>query len=57
MLHGMWVLVPQPGIEPTPPVVEEQSLNHWTAGEVPEIHFLVCFLYLIPFISIKYFEY
>ena len=29
------ILVPQPGIEPTPPAVEPQSLNHCTAGEVP----------------------
>ena len=29
------ILVPQPGIEPTPPTVEVQSLNHWTTREVP----------------------
>ena len=29
------ILVPQPGIEPTPPAVEAQSLNHWTTSEVP----------------------
>ena len=29
------ILVPQPGIEPMPPEVEAQSLNHWTAREVP----------------------
>ena len=29
------ILVPQPGMEPSPPAVEEQSLNHWTAREVP----------------------
>ena len=29
------ILVPQPGIEPTPPAVEAQKLNHWTAREVP----------------------
>ena len=28
-------LVPQSGIEPTPPAVEVQSLNHWLAREVP----------------------
>ena len=28
------ILVPQPGIEPAPPAVEAQSLNHWTAREV-----------------------
>ena len=31
------ILVPPPGIKPapTPPAVEVQSLNHWTAREVP----------------------
>ena len=29
------MLVPKPGIEPEPPAVEVQSLNHWTAYEVP----------------------
>ena len=28
------ILVPQPGIEPTHPVLEG-SLNHWTTREVP----------------------
>ena len=28
------ILVPWPGIEPTPPAVEVQSLNHWTTKEV-----------------------
>ena len=27
--------VPQPGVEPESPAVETQSLNHWTAKEVP----------------------
>ena len=31
------VLVSQPGIEPMPPAVEAQSLNHWTAREVPTV--------------------
>ena len=34
------ILVPQPGIEPTPPAVEAQSLNHWTTREVPVIQLL-----------------
>ena len=25
--------IPSPGIEPEPPAVEAQSLNHWTAKE------------------------
>ena len=29
------ILVPQPGIEPSSPAVEAQSLNHWCAREVP----------------------
>ena len=29
------ILVPQPGIEPVPPVVEAWSPNHWTAREFP----------------------
>ena len=29
------ILVPQQGIEPAPPAVEAQSLNHWTTREVP----------------------
>ena len=29
------ILLPQPGIEPTTPVFEAQSFNHWTAREVP----------------------
>ena len=28
-------LVPQPGIEPVPPAVEERSLNHGTTRDVP----------------------
>ena len=29
------IFVPQPGIEPAAPVLEAQSLNHWTTREVP----------------------
>ena len=29
------ILVPQPGIEPVPPALEAQSLNHWSTREVP----------------------
>ena len=31
------ILVPGPGIEPAPPAVEAQSLNHWTAREVSHL--------------------
>ena len=35
-------LVPQPGIEPLPPVLEASSLNHWTTREVsPPLFFLI----------------
>ena len=37
------ILVPLPGIEPAPPAVEAQSLNHWTAREVPDGSFLVLY--------------
>ena len=30
---GTWDLVPRPGIEPRPPVLGVQSLNHWTTRE------------------------
>ena len=33
-------LVPQPGIEPMPPALEAQSLNHWIAGKSPLIYVL-----------------
>ena len=29
------------GIKPVPPAIETQSLNHWTAGEVPARLFLI----------------
>ena len=37
---SMWVLVPQPGIEPRLPALGAWSLSHWTAREVPA--FFVC---------------
>ncbi|CAI9154577.1 unnamed protein product [Rangifer tarandus platyrhynchus] len=33
------ILVPQPGIETSPPVVGALSLNHWTPREVPAIKY------------------
>ena len=35
------ILVPHPGIEPMPPVLEAQSPNHWTTREVPLAVFLI----------------
>ena len=32
-----WILVPQPGMEPTPPVAQVWNLNHWTTREVPAV--------------------
>ena len=34
------IFISQPGIEPEPPAVEEESLNHWTSREV-----LHCFFF------------
>ena len=36
----------QPGVEPAPPVLEAQNLNHWTTREVP-----VVFFYTLPFLA------
>ena len=33
-LHGMWDLIPRPGVKIAPPALEVRSLNHWTAREV-----------------------
>ena len=35
------------GMEPVPPAVEAQSLNHWTAREVPPILPFLIFLFLL----------
>lgn len=32
-------LGPLPGIEIMPPVIEAQSLNHWTTGKIPGVFF------------------
>ena len=48
------ILVPQPGIEPMYPALDEWGLNHWTTREVP-----TCFSFLfslgINFLSFGYF--
>ena len=38
------ILVPQPGIQPMPPALEVQCLNHWTTREVPDWFFFFFFL-------------
>ena len=42
------ILVLQPGVEPAPPAVEAQSLNHRTAGEVPVMSFQSFLIQSIP---------
>ena len=39
-LRASGILVYQPGIEPMPPEVKEQSPNNWTSGEVPSLAIL-----------------
>ena len=34
MVQHVGILVPPPGVEPTPPAAEAKSLSHWTAREV-----------------------
>ena len=45
MLHslGCRILVPQPGIEPTPPTVKARSPNYWTPREFPQGAFLTVY--------------
>ena len=35
------ILVPWPGIKPSPSTLRVQSLNHWTTRQVPYIRFLI----------------
>ena len=35
------ILVPRPGMEPAPPALEVQSLNHWTPREVRGLPYLM----------------
>ena len=53
-LCGMWDLSSLTlGIEPTAPVVEVQSHNHWAAREVPILIFIFyIFLYSFVFLEI-----
>ena len=44
------ILVSQPGVKPAPPALQAQSLNQWTAREVPDflkINFLTTRSYCI----------
>ena len=47
------ILVPEPGIESVPPAVEAQSLNHWTATEVP---YPLILFYLVFFFLVSHFK-
>ena len=42
-------LAPGPGIEPMPPAIEAQILNHWTAKEVSFIYFKFYFIMVRAF--------
>ena len=42
-------LVPRPRIEPVPPVVETQSLNHWTTREDPPIA-IYCDMFYVSYL-------
>lgn len=44
---GMQVLVPWPGIEPTPPALLARIPKHWTAKEVPEKEILQSITYSV----------
>ena len=39
------ILISQPGIQPMPPALEVQWLNHWTTREVPDWFCYVCFFF------------
>ena len=38
--HGMWELVPWPGIKPGPAALGIWHLSHWITGEAPGIFFV-----------------
>ena len=40
---SMWALLPWPGLRPSPPALEAQSLSHWTTREVPVGSLLLIF--------------
>ena len=47
------ILVPQPGIEPTPLAVKAPSPSHWTAGEFPRGSVLIFAQYTAMPINFK----
>ena len=50
------ILIPQARIEPVPPALEAQSLNHWRAREVPlwlfKCYFTLFYFYINAFLSL-----
>ena len=47
------ILVPQSGVEPISPVLEAQSLNHWTSREVPAVANFKRSIFLLRYNSYK----
>ena len=41
--EGCGILVPRPGVEPSPPALEALSLNHWIARGIPGVTFCMAF--------------
>ena len=39
---SLWDLVPQPGIEPQPPALGAQNLNHWTTRQAVPVCLFEC---------------
>ena len=53
LLHGLWDLVPQPGIKPVLSAVEIWSPNYWTRESSHTVAF-VCMRFDFSFFLIKY---
>ena len=53
MACGILSVVCPPGIEPSFPSVEAQSLNYWTAWEVPIVHYFLSCGYITVYSSIS----
>ena len=50
--HACGILVPPPGMEPTPPALEARRLNHWTAREVPVLYHLEPALFIFTILEL-----
>ena len=46
-LHGLWVLLPQTGIEHGPPAVRAWSPYHWTTWKFPFFNFFISLLSIL----------